>query len=138
MRFSAIALRFGCAKVTASVLPMLKLPQLIVAFWLVCETVMLPGPDAIVAVPLATTPFCGNAWATVNMDPKPAKAMILACSLSGPTAHNRLRKRSAMPATDPFVAVDVAVAPPCAPLPRLFAISETTTRALRDLDQTVR
>ncbi len=60
-RLSATELLFGCKKLTASPLPILKLSQLSETFWLVCLMFMLEAPLVIVASPEVTTPSVGRA-----------------------------------------------------------------------------
>ncbi len=60
-RLSATELLLGCAKRTASPVPMLKPCQLIATFWLVCLMVILPAPPAMLAAPADTVPPVGLA-----------------------------------------------------------------------------
>src|SRR5450631_4286323 len=60
-RLSATELLLGCANCTASADPMLKPCQLIAAFWLVWVIVVLPGVEAMLALPADTAPPMGRA-----------------------------------------------------------------------------
>src|SRR6185369_7651700 len=62
-RLSATELEFGCTNLTASTCPILKLCQLMAAFWLDWVMVMVPAPPEIVALPAETAPPVGRAWA---------------------------------------------------------------------------
>ncbi|MOA16197.1 hypothetical protein D3C78_1363960 [compost metagenome] len=62
-RLSATALALGWTKRTASPAPMLKLCQLIAAFWLPCTMVVLPAAEEMLAEPAVTTPPVGSASA---------------------------------------------------------------------------
>ena len=60
-RLSATELLLGCTNWTASFCPMLKLCQLIAAFWLDWLIVVLPAPPAMLALPADTAPPVGPA-----------------------------------------------------------------------------
>src|SRR5688572_6208977 len=62
-RLSATALLVGCTNCTASVLPMLKLCQLIATLGVDWLTVTLPGVVVIFALPADTAPSVGRAQA---------------------------------------------------------------------------
>ncbi|OEZ60483.1 hypothetical protein JAB2_45270 [Janthinobacterium sp. HH100] len=62
-RFRATALLLGCWNCTDSPLPILKLAQLITAFWLPCLITVAPGAPLIVAWPATTVPPAGPASA---------------------------------------------------------------------------
>ena len=60
-RLSATELLLGCTNWTASPAAMLKLCQLIAAFWVDWLMVVLPAPVLMLAPPAATTPPAGRA-----------------------------------------------------------------------------
>ncbi|MEN3950022.1 hypothetical protein WJU17_00625 [Iodidimonas sp. SYSU 1G8] len=74
-RLSATEVLPGWANTTASPRAMLKLCQLITAFWLDCCTVTVPGPPTMVAAPAATLPPDGKAKAEEpsSMTSEPAR-----------------------------------------------------------------
>ena len=63
-RFNATALLFGCTNCTDSPLLILKLAQLMTAFWLPCLITVAPGAPLIVAWPATTVPPAGPAKAS--------------------------------------------------------------------------
>jgi hypothetical protein len=62
-RFSVTARLLGCTNSTTSRAPILKLCQFSAAFCVVWVMVVVPAPVPMVAVPAATTPPSGRAWA---------------------------------------------------------------------------
>jgi hypothetical protein len=62
-RFSATDWLLGWTKATPSPAPMLKLCQLMAAFWLDWLMVRAPGPEPMLAAPAVTWPPVGRAWA---------------------------------------------------------------------------
>ena len=63
-RFNATALLFGCTNCTDSPLLILKLAQLITAFWLPCLITVAPGAPVMLAWPATTVPPAGPAKAS--------------------------------------------------------------------------
>src|SRR5471030_101982 len=63
-RFKATALLLGCLNCTDSPWPILKLAQLMTAFWLPWLITVEPGAPLIVACPAATLPPVGPARAS--------------------------------------------------------------------------
>eukprot|EP01133_Synstelium_polycarpum_P019995 gene19995-biopygen16333 len=83
-RFSATALLLGCWNCTDSPLPILKLAQLMTAFWLPWWITVLPGVPLMVACPATTVPPAGPARARLPYPSISAAAMLVKAKCAPP------------------------------------------------------